>query len=502
MRRAPLRPGGAWLAALVLLLLVTPTWAWTLDVKETTLSNGMEVMVVERDHVPLVACHLWVDAGAANEDLGATGIAHFHEHLMFKGTPKIGTSDYDAETGLMERQDELAEQINAELDRGDAADMERVAELRAELMALEDQQRDHVIPSHLDRLYSEAGASGLNAGTSYDYTMYTVTVPANKVELWMWLESDRFAGPVFREFYSERQVIGEERKQVLEDEPTGPYHELLDMVTFPESTYGQEIIGTMKDIGMLTRPEAYAFFGDYYVPNNMALVLVGDVDADEVFEMAETYFGRIPASDEPDPNRTRERHNVGERRVRVEAQAQPQVDIRYITTTFGSEDDAVLDVIAGILSGESGRLYKRLVLDEQIALAVDASSYTRKVSGSFDLSAVPAEPGGHAQVEAALTDELERLATEPVSDSELEKVKKQARADLMRAVRANDFLALMMGYYWVQTGDWRGLLDTVDEIAAVTADDVMEVADKYFDRDNRAVGWLVAEGVEDEEAAE
>ena len=489
-------PTRKWAALIgILACLTAPAWAWTLDVEETTLSNGMQVMVVERHHVPLVSCQLWVKAGSANERPGATGLAHFHEHLMFKGTQAIGTTDYAAEAALMERQDALAERLSAEMDKDVRADLELIGELREEILQLEQEQREYVVPSHLDAIYADAGADGLNAGTSYDLTMYTVTVPANRLELWMWLESDRFSSPVFREFYSERQVIQEERKQTLEDDPMGPYNELLDMVTFPECTYGREIIGTMRDISMLTRSDAYSFFAEHYVPNNMALVLVGDVEAEDVFAMAERYFGRIARVSDPEPNRSRHRRDIGERRVRLTAQAQPRVDIRYITDTFGSPDDAVLDVIGGILSGESGRLYKRLVIDEKIALGASAMAHGRMVSGSFNLSAVPAQRDGHAAVETVLVDELRRLASEPVAAEELEKVKKQARAGLLQMVRGNDMLATMMGYYWVYTGDWRELMATVDRIAAVTADDVQEVARRYFVDSNRTVGWLEAEEV-------
>lgn len=479
----------------VLLCVAAPVWAWTLDVEETTLSNGMHVMVVERRSVPLVACQLWVKVGSANERPGATGLAHFHEHLMFKGTQAIGTTDHAAEAALMERQDELAAQLTAELDRGDRGDPQRVEELRAGILELEQEQRQFIIPSHFDALYAEAGADGLNAGTSYDLTMFTVTLPANRLELWMWLESDRFSGPVFREFYSERQVIQEERKQTLEDSPAGPYNELLDMVTFPECTYGREIIGTMRDISMLTRPDAYAFFAQHYVPSNMGVLFVGDVDADEVFALAERYFGRIPRAADPPPNRSRQRRDIGERRARLTAQAQPRVDIRYITDTFGSADDAVLEVIAGVLSGESGRLYRRLVLADKSALAVGATAQGRMVSGSFNVWAVPTQPDGHADVESALAEELARLATEPVAPAELEKVKKQARAGLLRMVESNDMLATLMGYYWAYTGGWETLVQSVDRIAAVTADDVQSVASRYFGDTNRTVGWLEAEEV-------
>jgi len=473
-------------------LTVVPAWAgtWTLDVKDTTLSNGMRVLVVERHNVPLVSCQIWVDVGSVNDALGATGIAHLHEHLMFKGTRRVGTRDYKAEVPLMEREDELAAAIDRELGKGERGDKRQVGKWREELTDLENKQREYIVPSEFDADYSSAGASGTNAMTGPDSTTYVVTIPSNKLELFMWMESDRFAQPVFREFYSERDVVTEERKQTVEDDPSGAYDELMEEMVFPETPYGFSIGGRMSDITRVTRPEAYAFYGRYYVPSNMCMILVGDVKADDAFRLAREYFGRIRPSSAPPPLRPAERLNVGQRRVLVTAKARPTVDIAFSGTTFGTKDDAVFDVVTGTINGQSGRLFKDLVVDKRIALSAGGGNDARKIAGSFYFTATPAPTATHQQVEDALWAQIEKLKTEPVDQHELDKVKKQVRAGLIRSVVSSNRLAFMLGDYWIYTGDWHGLLEYIDRIAAITADDVMRVADKYFVKENSTVGWL------------
>jgi len=487
----------ALMLALLLLLLVTvaPGWAgtWSLDVKDTTLTNGMRVLIVERHNVPLISCQMWVNVGSVNDALGATGIAHLHEHLMFKGTRRVGTRSYKDEVPLMEREDELAAMIDRELGKGARAGSRQIRKWREEVTELENKQREYIVPSQFDAYYSSAGASGTNAMTGPDSTTYVVTIPSNKLELFMWMESDRFAGPVFREFYSERDVVTEERKQTVEDDPAGAYDELLAEMVYPETPYGFEIGGRMSDVTRVTRPEAYAFFGRYYVPNNMCMIMVGDVKAEDAFRLAERYFGRIKRAADPPPLRPTERLNIGQRRIEMKAKARPAVDIAFTGTTFGSKDDAVFDVISGILSGDSGRLYKDLVIDKHIALNVGGGNDARKIAGSFLFRATPAPTATHQQVENALWAQAEKLKIEPVDQHELDKIKKQVRAGVIRSVVSSDTLAYMLGNYWVFTGDWHSLVEYIEKVAAVTADDVMRVADKYFNKDNSTVGWLVQE---------
>lgn len=493
--RQPCQPHRHIVGLAVLLLAspfsAVPAVSWSLDVHETVLSNGLRVLVVERRHVPLVECQVWVGVGSAYETLGRTGLAHLHEHLLFKGTRRLGTTDYEAEAALMERQDEVASRIQAEQQQRGGGDASLIAALSAELQALEEQQRQYAIPSHVDQIYRGAGATGLNAGTWFDYTFYTVTVPSNKLELAMWVDSDRFLEPVFREFYSEREVVKEERKQALEDRPSGPYQELMNAVTLPESSYSWEIIGRMSDLDQLTRAEAYEFLRTYYVPCNMCLILVGDVQADEAFGMAERYFGRLPAAQQPPRIRSRQRLDIGERRIRVEAQAMPMVRIQFPTTVFGTPEDAALEVVQGVLTGESGRLHKDLVLGRRIAVRCSAWNGTMRDSGRFVVLAAVASTSSHQEVEDALWRQVEVLQTEPVSESELGKVKKQVRAGMIRSMRDNSGLARMLGTFWAETGDWRNLLTAPDLVDAVSSEDVMAVAARYFGRRNSTVGWLV-----------
>ncbi len=492
------------LGALVCLVLACAASGWAIDlgVRERVLPNGLTVLVVPRGQVPLVTVQTWVRAGSADETLGKTGLAHFHEHLLFKGTETIGTTDYQAETELMERQDALAARIRDEERKGRLADAERIAGWREEILALEQEQRRHIVASDYDRIYTEAGGTQTNAGTWYDYTAYYATVPANKLELAMWMESDRLLHPVFREFYSEREVVAQERRQTLEDVPSGPYRELLDEITFPESSYQWDIGGHLAEILRLTREDAYAFFRAYYVPANMCVVVAGDLEPDRAFALAERYFGRLPAAPTPGPILSTQRRDVGERRVRVEADATPTVDLQCITTPFGAPDDVVLDVIAGLLDGEGGRLNRELVIEKRVALACSVWNGTLRATGEFAVTAVPAPSTTHEQLEAELWAQFDRLASEPVRPEELARVKKQARAGFLRNLRSNDAIAEELGRYWAEGGDWRPMLDWPERVALVTEADVQRVAGEYLRRGNAAIGWLVTKPTApDEDAA-
>lgn len=477
----------------VLLLSAIAARAVDLGVQERVLPNGLTVLVVPRAQVPLVTIHTWVRTGSADEVLGKTGLSHFHEHLLFKGTETIGTTDFAAEQELMRQQDELAARIREEERKGRGADAGQIADWRGQILDLEKRQREYIVPSEYDRLYTEAGGQSTNAGTWLDYTMFLVTLPSNKLELALWLESDRLLHPIFREFYSEREVVAQERKETVEDNPSGPYRELFDEITFPESSYQWEIIGHMREIERLTREDAYAYFRAHYVPGNMCVVMVGDIEPERAFSLAETYYGRLPSAPLPDPILSGQRRDIGERRIRVTARAMPEVDMQFITTEFGTADDPVLDVIAGVLDGESGRLNRELVVEKQVSLQCFTWNGTMRAAGRFLIGGVPAPGKTHEQLEGELWAQLERLASEPVSDEELARVKKQARAGFLRSLRDNAGIAEQLGRYWTEGGDWRLMPEWPDRIAAITAEDVQRVAATYFTRANVAVGWLQAE---------
>jgi len=296
-----------WLAAL---LVAAPLGAQSIPVVEKTLSNGMRLVMVERHDQPTISLGWMARVGSADERPGITGMAHLFEHMMFKGTRTIGTKDAKRDAELNDLQDKVQAQIRQEMSilrerqrRGEIADMmdpkartPRLQQLLKDFEGLVQEQRGLVVKDEMDRIYTQAGGTGLNASTSQDRTFYIVGLPSNKLELWMWMESDRLANPVFREFYSERDVILEERRQTLESRPGGVVGEAFNAMTWAANTYHWEVIGWPSDIAQVTREQASTFFATFYAPNNLTAVLVGDFDPAKAEALAERYFGRIPTN--------------------------------------------------------------------------------------------------------------------------------------------------------------------------------------------------------------
>ncbi|CAI5476671.1 unnamed protein product [Closterium sp. Yama58-4] len=253
-----------------------------------TLANGMRWIVVERRAAPIVSCHTYADVGAADEADGCTGVAHLLEHLAFKGTPVIGTRDAQKEARLLELVDEAFYGLK-EAREGGAAEG-TVKRLEDEFARLQQQAAELSVPNAFGALVSREGGVGLNATTSQDSTQYFVSLPANKLELWMALESGRFLAPVFRELYSEKEVVREERRLRIDNTPYGRFTEAFAQRAFPNSPYGRPTIGYPSDFDRLGRKEVKAFFQQHYTPDKLTCAVVGDVSAAEVERLATKYF--------------------------------------------------------------------------------------------------------------------------------------------------------------------------------------------------------------------
>ncbi len=480
------------LTCLLLLTGLVSAQELQLDVKEHELENGMRVLVVERHDTPRIACRMAFAVGAVNEQEGRSGIAHLLEHMMFKGTRTLGTRDVDREQSLMAQIDAQMARIDALRGNDDDASRQRTAALMAGYHELLARQRDLMVSNEVHRVYQTAGATGLNAFTSYDRTVYTVEVPSNKLELFMWVDSDRMANPVFREFYSERDVVLDEWRRRMESNPYGPFYERLNAVFYTSHPYRRPILGWLWDVERLSRADAAGFFATHYIPANATLVLVGDVVAEEAFAMAKRYFGRIPAKPGTAPRITREPEQGGERRLTVRAQARQQVDIQYHTPHFTHPDSPALEVAAGVLNGRSGRLYKDLVLDKDIALSAGAWASAQRYTGEFGFSGQVKEGHTHQEVEAALLAQAALLVTKPPTEHEMGRIRNAIEAEFVNGLRTNGGIAGQLAHY-ATLGDWHLLLSRIDSLKAVTPDDVARVAERYLTESNRTVGWLLQE---------
>ncbi len=486
---------------LLLVALAVTLPAQRVDVQEFALDNGMRFLLLPQEGDPNVAAG-WVSKfGSVNERPGVTGVAHLFEHMMFKGTHKIGSKDIGRDLQIIEELDALRGQIQAERAtllekqrRGlieDADDPEARSPEHGALLkrfeALIEEQRELIVKDEFSRIYTTNGGSGMNAGTSNDYTIYFINVPANKLELWFWMEADRLLNPVFRQFYSERDVVKEERRLRVDSTPTGKLDEQFESMFWQSSPYSWPVIGWPSDLNAITRDEAMEFFERYYSPNNLVAALVGDFDVDRVKELAERYFGRLERGSEPPQGvRTREVPQQAEQRLTGHAETRPAALVRFHTVPDAHVDEPPLIVLSSLLNGRTGRLYKSLVLEQRVAVQARAGVDGRKYDGSFQISGVAAPGSAPEDVERALLAELRVLADEPVGARELQKVKNQQLAGDFRKLRSKFGLMVQLLVYEA-LGDWRNINVFSDRIQAVTADDIQRVARKYFDATNRTV---------------
>ena len=453
------------------------------------LENGMKFIVLERHQAPVVSFLTYANVGGADEPDGKTGVAHFLEHLAFKGTTQIGTKDYGSEKPLLERLDELDRQIRAA--KRQKAEVDR---LRTEFARVESEATRLVRQNEMGRIVEQAGGVGLNANTSTDATRYFYSFPSNKLELWMSLESERFLEPVLREFYKEKEVILEERRLRTDNSPIGQMVEAFLDTAFKVHPYRRPVIGYNQDIRNLTREDIQKFFATHYTPNNLTIAIVGDVNPNEVKRLAKTYFGRFQPKPLPPPATVAEPVQNETRTVSLQLESQPWYLEGYHRPALNHPDHAIYEMMGSILSqGRTSRLYKSLVEKQRVALMAQGfSGFPGNKFPNLLLFYAMTAPGHNVdEVARSLRAEIDRLKTEPVSTQELDRVKTQARAGLLRSLDSNMGMAQLLLEYEVKTGSWRNLFRELDRISAVTAADIQRVAQKTFTPENRTIGKLL-----------
>lgn len=463
------------------------------EVSEFRLDNGMKFIVLERHRAPVVSFTIYADVGGANEPDGQTGVAHYLEHLAFKGTQQIGTTNYAAEKPLLEKLDRLFEQIEAVKKQGDR---DKLAQLTTQFEQVQQEASKYIKQNELGKIVEQSGGVGMNAATSADATFYFYSLPSNKLELWMSLESERFLEPVFREFYKEKQVILEERRLRTDNSPVGKMIEEFSQTAFQVHPYRRPIIGYTEDLQSLTRENVREFFDTYYVPRNLIAAVVGDVNPEQFKQLAEIYFGRFPDKPAPPPLTIVEPPQTETREITLRLQTQPWYLEGYHRPALNHPDNAIYDAIAAILSdGRTSRLYRTLVEKQQLALAAQGfSGYPGDKFPNLMLFYAMVAPGKDIdEVGAALRAEIERLKTEPVSPEELERVKTQAKAQLLRSLDSNMGMARGLVEYELKTGTWQNLFEELEAIAAVTPADIQRVARETFRPENRTIGKLLSQ---------
>src|SRR5277367_1412041 len=485
-------------ARFVVLLLLTAAIARTQDLasfeKRVTvkvLPNGLTLIVCERPEAPVFSFYTSVDAGDANDPGGQSGLAHMFEHLAFKGTKDIGTTNYPAEKVALEKVEETYAAYDFEYRKRVGRDEAKLKELKANFDAAVKDAQQYVIPNQFTEIAEANGAVGINASTSLDTTQYCWSMPVNRFQLWAYMEGDRIANPVPREFYKERDVVMEERRMRIDNSPFGKLLEQFAAAAYVAHPYHRPGVGWESELSQISATEAAAFHAKYYVPSNIVVAVAGDLKAAEVMPVLEKYFGRIPAGPKPEAMATVEPPQVAEKTVVLKQPTQPLYVEGYHKPDYLDPDDAVYDAISDIFSnGRTSRLYRSLVRDQQIAAAVEGLSGFPgdKYPGLFVFFAAPLPGHTPEQMRDAIHKEIDKLKTTDVTDEELQMYKTRSRADLLRGLGDNEGLASQLAQYQQRYGDWRELFRQLDKIDKVTKADIRRVANKTFVDTNRTVG--------------
>jgi predicted Zn-dependent peptidase len=466
--------------------------------KRTTvkkLANGLTVIVCERPEAPVFSFFTHVDAGSVQDPMGKTGLAHMFEHMAFKGTDTIGTRDYAGEKAALGKVEKTYAAYLAERNKPVGRDDKKLAEAEKawkDAIAAAD-KFSAPYNNEFGKIVEGEGGEGMNAFTNLDETAYHYSFPINRLELWAYLESERFIHPVMRQFYKERNVVIEERRMRTDSNPIGRLLEQFTEEAFAAHPYHRPTIGWISDLNSFSATDAQNFFEKYYVPSNMVVAVVGDVKASEAMPVIEKYFSRIPAHPKPDEFTTTEPAQNSERRVVMHEQSQPLYLEGYHRPDYRSADDQVYDAIADLMSsGRTSRLYRALVRDKQIAS--DSAGFTglpgNKYPHLFAFYAFPIPGHTTQEVADAIHAEIERIKKEDISNDELKMIKTRAKANLIRSLGSNEGLAFALGLNQARYDDWRELFRSVERIEKVTKEDIRRVANQIFVPGNRTVGII------------
>ncbi len=451
------------------------------NVEKFTLSNGLRVLVYKRSFSPIFTGQIWVKVGGVDEVPGETGLAHFLEHMAFKGSETIGTNNYQEEAPLLE------ELENIQL----ALQIEETQELKDQLKSVSEKLEKLWKPNEFSKLYKQRGATGLNAGTSKDYTVYLVNLPVSALDYWMWAESDRLINPVFRQFYKEREVVQEERRGRVENNPSGKLYEALLATAYWTHPNRLPVIGWPSDIKSLSASAMRKFYHKHYRADNMVITLVGDIDSSEIKADLEKYFGSVPKGEGPRPRLfISEEEQTGPRESVVYYDANPQFFMAWHKPSWPNPEDAHFAVLHSILSGgRSSVFHRELVQQKKIAL----SAYSTEAPGErypplFLIGAVPIPGVSNQQLAEEMQTILDRYKETLFTAEQVAAAKRRIKVGLLEGLDSNQSIARMIGKAEALWDDWEMVFESYDQIMATTPEDLRSLLRKYSDPEKRT--WV------------
>jgi predicted Zn-dependent peptidase len=462
------------------------------NVSEFTLANGLKFILYEDHSVPIATFVIMVNTGGSDERIGIWGISHFLEHMAFKGTEEIGTKDIKAERKIMAKMDVVFDRLLAEKEKLNP-DKDKVKKLEAEMETLKEKHAAYVKANEFVDIIKKNGGVGMNAGTSKDATMYLFSLPSNRIELWAYLESSRFANPVFREFHKERGVIQEERRMRTENSPFGKLVEELLAIAFKDHSYHVNGIGPMSNIDHITRADMYRYFRANYTAKNMVIGVAGDVYPLQLKKLAKKYFSKLRPGRRNPRVFTNEPPQLGEKTITIYEESQPVMMIAYHCPSGRHEDFIKFSVLNNILtSGRSSRLYKRMVIKEKSALGIMAMAGFpgTKYPSLYVMMALP--NSGHSVTELieVIDSEIEKIKNESITREELDSAKTRTKVSLLKGMDSRMGLLISMLSAELKLGSWEKVFERIAAVDKVTTTDIRELVKKYFTRSNRSIARI------------
>ena len=474
------------------------------SIRKIKMENGLTLLLMKRTNSPTLALYTKFKVGSADETPEISGTAHLLEHMLFKGTTNVGTTNYEKEKKYYQllkvtgnELDSLKLQIRNLEERNlpippDLS--ERKERLQRRLKTVEEKQRQYIVKSEDTYIYEQHGQVGFNAYTSHDVTNYQIKLPSNRLEIWAKMESDRLTSPVLREYYTERDVIMEERRMRIENRGMGLLREKFLSTAFSKSPYHRPVIGYESNIPFLDIYETEEFFKTYYTPDNMVIGIVGDLDYEETEKMIRKYFGSLqPSKKMRKELRIQEKFNSGERKIYFKYPGGSIYMMGFNKPSYPHPDSNVFDVIDYLLTrGVESRLYKSLVINEKLSTQVSAwtSDPGERFSNLFTIFAYLNSDADPSKLENIIWEELEKIKKGEFTQEELSRAKNKATSDFLREVDSNSSLAEGLTYYEILTNNWEDMFKSYDKFNSVTIEDIKKVSSKYFVRENMTIGHL------------
>jgi predicted Zn-dependent peptidase len=454
-------------------------------ISDFTLKNGLKFIIVEDHSIPIAHFATYANVGGGDERKGKRGIAHFLEHMVFKGTREIGTTNYKREQELMKKMDRLSENLMKEK-KNREPDTHKIKKMEEELEKLQVETSKYIVSNEYNLYFKRHGAVELSAGTSKDFTLYYTSVPGNKIELWAYLESSRLMNPVFREFFKEKEVIKEERLLRVDNSPTGKLVEKILAEAFPEShPYRDTGIGSMKEIEHMSRRDIKDFFKSHYTANNLTIGIMGDVYPDQIKKLANRYFSSLKAGKKKSIVKTEFERKHKEKFIYENSQ--PWLVIGYYCPSFLNVDFNKFMLLDYILtSGRSSRLYNKMVTRDKSAMLVasGAGFPGNKYTSLYLIYALANKGHSNNELEKQIFKEIENIKQFSITEDELKSARIRYKADLFKDMKSKKNLLMRLIKNDVLKGSWKKMFDTFEEIEKISADDIKHLVNTYLGFDN------------------